>query len=238
MAPSLEFSRNGSDLIAIPHLHCIYRYGVSVADEWHLIGLLLDYSEHNDEIVIRCWDVDDGQVLLIQSADALPPWVDQIGPDQCRHRCWIRSGHVLLLAPADLSSASLSLASALELLRGQTTTNPKSQTMITSPRAVHQVIQETIQTVQADGLRHRTPLAVPRSVAYLLQHRPNLCAVACRLFFGTRQSTTTTTTTTVFIISRYLRGLGLDHTRHGSDAVCHVANRHYRYLEDRTRVFP
>lgn len=94
----------------IPHLRAICRYGVSVADEWFAIdmmfGFLRNHSSHSfssnlintkmeqasvvaPTIVAQCWDVEDGQILLIEAAEHLPAWMDQIGPSHCRHRCWI-----------------------------------------------------------------------------------------------------------------------------------------------------
>lgn len=122
--PSNSISRCRSGR-AIPHLRAQCRYGVSVADEWFLIGCLLRYTamESNTTIMVaECWDVDDGQVVLIESAPDLPDWVDALGPDACRHRCWIQAGRVGLVNPSatDLfnqhcSPPPLSLAQALDV---------------------------------------------------------------------------------------------------------------------------
>jgi hypothetical protein len=116
--------------LMIPHLRAVCRYGVSVADEWQAIQLLLSQrfdrettvddgiitttTLHKYQMVTECWDVDDGQVLLIEASEHLPRWVDDIGPDQCRHRCWIVSHDTF----SECEIRGLALTPQCKMLRG------------------------------------------------------------------------------------------------------------------------
>jgi hypothetical protein len=201
----------------IPHLRAVCQYGVSVADEWMLIHKMLEFSALHDlhlndptntgttkhvELAIECWDVDDGQVLLIESADVLPDWVDRIGPINCRHRCWIRAGRVQLIAPMDMEevavatdddqstgmSTSLSLEQSLAALvslsleQALTALQQNDPARVSAPSRVNLAIQATCQRVDKSTKWHTTAIAVPRSVAWLVRSRPDLVAAACQAF--------------------------------------------------------
>jgi hypothetical protein len=166
---------------AVPHLRGRCRCGASVADGWRAVGLLLGYTAARRDgprprLAVECWDVADGQVLLIEAAEHLPAWVDRIGPERCRRRCWIVNGSVRLIAPSSAESKEeLSLAGALQLLA-------EGSERVSSPPAVNRVIRETVDRVASQQHLHRAAIAVPRSVAVLLRNRPDLVATASGLF--------------------------------------------------------
>lgn len=166
----------------IPHLRAVCRYGVSVADEWNLIALVQEFSAQNEEVAVECWDLDDGQVLLIQSALELPSWVDEIGPEHCRRRCWIRKGKLCLIQPKETRQLqTLSLQSALSLLAS---TSESSTEQVVIPSRVNQAIRTAIQHYckKSASLHHTAAVAVPRAVAALIKSRPDLAAAACNAF--------------------------------------------------------
>jgi hypothetical protein len=161
---------------AVPHLRTVCYYDVSVADEWMLVGLVLEYSRQNEKIAVSCWDRDDGQFLLVQSALVLPEWVETIGPQQCRHRCWIQRGGIYLIQPTSENEGQeveMTLEGALEMLYNN---RASLDSKITS------VILETVSRIQSAPRYHKTALAVPRVVATLAKHRPDLIAAACNSF--------------------------------------------------------
>ena len=187
----------------IPHLRAICRYGANVADEWAAIKYVLEFSRSGtsgkkwSKIAIECWDVQDGQILLIESANVLPPWVDHIGPEACRRRCWIRKGRIQLLSPKNgvenpESIFSLSLQAALEALgqqqKGETAASlTTTNCIIETPEVVQTVIHDCIVRFLSFGTSgngenhtsdHKAALAVPRSVACLIQQRPDLVNAA------------------------------------------------------------
>jgi len=213
----------------IPHLRAICRYGANVADEWMAISLILAFTsqqinnnqgnhdrKNNDnddvgDLVVECWDVQDGQILLIESANVLPEWVDDIGPEACRHRCWIRQGKVVLIEPSsedkhDHFHNKLELGGALDILR-QDKLSGKS--LVEESDLVQRAILECIQryipsanntvatshsddahTIQGvkdesnkkSSQKHKAAIAVPRTVAFLIKQRPDLVNAAIVAF--------------------------------------------------------
>jgi hypothetical protein len=169
----------------IPHLRSQVHYGVSVADEWKFIQAMMQYTAANDKnIVVECWDVDDGQVLLIESALELPAWVDAIGPEACRHRCWIRHGKILLIKPDANAVTEPTTAHALSLQQALTLLQQRTSPLVVSYPNVDAVLQQSFsqKLVPPKKQRHCAAVVVPRSVATLMKYRPDLVALACNAF--------------------------------------------------------
>lgn len=172
------------------HLRASLEYSIAVADEWMLIGQILEFSKEDNNLVAECWDLDDGQVLLIQSSHHLPKWVDEIGPGHCRHRCWIHNGQLSLIAPSfrdgNPEPEPLSLSEALKVFKS------KESLIKTSPRMTECIVQ-TVQRVRNSELRHRAACAIPRSVLQLMKDRPDLIDAACNAFAQCRDLPKTNT---------------------------------------------
>ena len=188
----------------IPHLRAIGRYGVCVNDEWCLIGLVLDFLENFAGnsimpygIAVECWDMDDGQILLIEGAPFIPQWIDAIEPDQCSHRCWIctsnihttlsvskkRGWDLLLLRPLHvLQTEPLHLGDAVQLLANHQFENTTSVVEI-APTQMEEAILKRIRLGQTELQQcHRAAVVLPASVVQLFHRRPDLIATACQMF--------------------------------------------------------
>ena len=78
--------------------------GDNVEDEWFIISLLFYLSEKIPDIVIQIND-QDGEILLIESADYLPKWAQE--PDLAKNRVYIYKGKIHLIpianSPAQLT---------------------------------------------------------------------------------------------------------------------------------------
>eukprot|EP00659_Diplonema_papillatum_P017408 gene17408-26749_t len=70
-------------------------FGENGEDEWYVTGLLLKVSAEIDDVLVHVVD-SDGQFLLIEAADALPPWMDPEGMD---NRIFLRNGYVIAIPP-------------------------------------------------------------------------------------------------------------------------------------------
>lgn len=169
---------------SIPHLRGACYYGANVVDEWMAIAMMKRWSaqrlllhqqqqqkqhqHHNkqqieDVVAMQFWDVQDGHVLLIQTADVLPEWVDRIGPQACRYRCWMVNGQVVLLAPnqnrSSISTTStttknLSLTEAFQTLcqwcSSATTVVADNNVCVSRPQAVQEALHEYLQPLEQD----------------------------------------------------------------------------------------
>ena len=84
-------------------LHGKVIIGDNVEDEWYIISLLFYLSEKLP-VVIQVHD-QDGEILLIESADYLPKWAQE--PELAQNRVYIYQGNVHLIpiaqSPAELT---------------------------------------------------------------------------------------------------------------------------------------
>ncbi|PWZ02667.1 SGT1-domain-containing protein [Testicularia cyperi] len=89
---------NGDSVLQPSHLVLRLRTGGEcIEDEWLAIHLLLQATLTLTRYDIIC-DVEneDGQILLIEAADALPDWIT---PENATNRVWLYGGHMHLLPP-------------------------------------------------------------------------------------------------------------------------------------------
>jgi hypothetical protein len=139
-------------------------------DEWMAIDMLLELSNMRDDIAVSCWDVQDGQVILVQTAEVLPEWVDQDPSDTHRFACWLQQGHIQLFRRSHVT-----IQQALEML------SKKNEDY--SIPVVQQSLQAWLTNVCSQArLTHRMPLVVPRTLAHLIRQRPDLIHVAIQAF--------------------------------------------------------
>ncbi|WVQ80382.1 hypothetical protein IAT38_002487 [Cryptococcus sp. DSM 104549] len=69
------------------------RVGDAVDDEWLVVWLLKEVSKKWEELIISIRDTD-GEFLLIEAANELPPWVS---PENAENRLWLQAAHLHLL---------------------------------------------------------------------------------------------------------------------------------------------
>mmetsp|Transcript_57022 Transcript_57022/g.64486 ORF Transcript_57022/g.64486 Transcript_57022/m.64486 type:complete len:687 (-) Transcript_57022:105-2165(-) len=173
---------NNSESKSVPHLRAYCRYGPSVQDEWMAIYYISELTkaiknDNKGELVALAWDVQDGQVALIQMADLLPTWLDEDPTDNHRYACWIQDGNIQILRKPHIT-----LIDALYELKGRRT---KYTTMITTsshPRIQHALMYWLELNVQAASVCQRTPMILPRKVARVFQNRPELLSTAIQAF--------------------------------------------------------
>jgi hypothetical protein len=162
----------------VPHLRGSCSYGPSVSDEWAMIGAVMEISRHKlNTVMIKLWDADDGQILLIESAMVLPEWVDEIGPVACEHRCWVVQGKVTLIRP-NLANEPLSLKDAIQCIREKKLTQRLSSVQAAVEKRLAP-FDFALKNPWKD-VSHRTSIVLPRQIAFLLHKFPTLlqCSVA------------------------------------------------------------
>jgi hypothetical protein len=59
----------------LKYLHGLTNYGDSVEDEWLVVFILRELSKQFPNVWVRVVDTD-GEFLLIEAANALPPWLN------------------------------------------------------------------------------------------------------------------------------------------------------------------
>jgi hypothetical protein len=152
------------------------RYGPCVADEWRAIQAVLDFTatiekDDNNNIIVECWDEDDGPVLLIQAADDLPTVLAEHSDTGGRYRSWIYRGQVyFLLASPD---QELSMSQAWSLLLDE------NKSLTVASAAVQSIIATSSPGQHGDADQwHRTAVVVPTDLAGLCTNYPRLIHAA------------------------------------------------------------
>ena len=102
----MDFRDGKGKTVAIPHLKAIVKYGPNPIDEYYALAIILTLThdlchQYNIHTAVSCWDVDDGQIVLIEGAHSLPSWVDDtVGVHGMRNRVYIVNGTIQLLNPS------------------------------------------------------------------------------------------------------------------------------------------
>ncbi|KAL3904751.1 MAG: hypothetical protein SGILL_009947 [Bacillariaceae sp.] len=167
----------------VPHLRAYCRYGPSVLDEWMAISYLRELTTSIQQqqgtmmIAGMAWDVQDGQVMLIQLADLLPEWLDEDSSDNQRFSCWLVNGNLQLLRKSHLS-----LRDALQHLRKLGKTVPQSSTHPMLQKALLYWLELNQEESKVSQQQQRTPMVLPRKVARFFQSRPELIHTAIQAF--------------------------------------------------------
>ena len=193
-------SHDSSDGTVVPHLRAVLRYGHSIADEWCAVAVMYHMmhvlkTQHNTRVAVEMIDADDGQFLLIEAADALPDWVDELGVDGMRHRVWLLDGSVRLLPPSERgkNDGGMSQVAALHSLQS----SPSNGATV-APSAVQDMIMTKIQpfldALQSRNSRamaipsaisdhmHRAAMVLPLDVAVLIRNQPHIIPAAVHAF--------------------------------------------------------
>ena len=198
-----------------PHLRAYCRYGPSVQDGWMALRYAMEFvqqstrnnrtdetttgdgnNSNNDarrerDVVASMWDVQDGQAILIQLADLLPPWLDEDPTDNHRYACWIDHSGTLQL----LRKPHIALRDALhELSRNRTKqqqklnleatdkTSTKKSSSSSHPKLHEALVYWLDLNQEASFVHQRTPMVLPRTVARVFEERPELLQTALQAF--------------------------------------------------------
>ncbi|KAI9477077.1 SGT1 protein-domain-containing protein [Zychaea mexicana] len=158
-----------------PYLHGITHFGDCIHDEWFIVYLLRLITEKIANTVATLYD-NDGDVLLIEAAMALPAWLD---PSNSQNRVALYKGDVHIIpmprTPADLIQVPVALtqARAVEIIR-----NPRIETRADA------AIQEVIDARKAThDERHLARCTLPAHAAYVLLQHPQLLPLAVEAFY-------------------------------------------------------
>ena len=157
--------------------------GDNVEDEWFTISLLLELSKLNPDLVIRVVD-QDGEVLLIETADHLPKWAQD--PNEADGRAFLHQGELHLIpvaqTPAQLTPMPAgpppSIPDAANVVR-------RFSRITRAPNEVQTALKKRIGGYPADwsNFQHYSHYVVPSKVKILLDKHPTYCARAIRAFY-------------------------------------------------------
>jgi len=164
----------------IPHLRAFCRYGPSVQDSWMAIRYVIDFIKapgddlKKRDIVASAWDVQDGQVILVQLANLLPSWLDEDSSDNRRYACWIDQEGDLQL----LRKPCITLKGALQELNRRRLAGMR----LTDLKLNEALVYWLDLNVEAASVHQRCPMVLPRSVARGFRERSDLLRTAIQAY--------------------------------------------------------
>ncbi|KAE8740394.1 hypothetical protein FOCC_FOCC014098 [Frankliniella occidentalis] len=162
-----------------PHLHGTTHFGDNIEDEWFIVYLLIQLTKDIPGLVVRVIDTD-GEFLLIEAADFLPPWAD---PETCGQRVYLYQGEVHFIPPTNTNDSEdepknlIPVVDAIQLIRSC----PKNTR---APQPIQNAIKERIEGYPSKIKEdlHRTTISIPAEISALLKDNPSLIASAVRAF--------------------------------------------------------
>ena len=116
---SLRFALQPTRADIPRHLGACVRFGDNVEDEWLCVSLLFAITKHFPDVIVQMHD-NDGEMLLIEAADALPRWLE---PDTSDNRIFVVGGKLHIVPPPSAAPgcaglpAEPTLAQALAIVR-------------------------------------------------------------------------------------------------------------------------
>ena len=160
------------------------RFGDNVEDEWFVVALLRKITEEVEGAVARVED-GDGEVLLIEAADALPGWAQE--PEAARGRAFLHRGRVHLVPmasrPSDLTPfpGLMSGEPAVECF-ARAVANPVFRTE--ASQAVQKTVADRLGKRPGDWSDnlHYVHALLPAKAAQMLHRSPQLISTVLQRF--------------------------------------------------------
>mmetsp|Transcript_8473 Transcript_8473/g.25455 ORF Transcript_8473/g.25455 Transcript_8473/m.25455 type:complete len:490 (+) Transcript_8473:124-1593(+) len=79
---ALRFEKGSSEEVTgFNHIYGFLWFGPNIDDEWHAVKVLYILTERIPGLIAQIIDLDDGELLLIESADHLPSWIESHNGD-------------------------------------------------------------------------------------------------------------------------------------------------------------
>ncbi|KAI8055786.1 SGT1 protein-domain-containing protein [Syncephalis plumigaleata] len=150
-------------------------FGDCIDDEWFIVFLLREISRYYTDVVIQVND-NDGEFLLIEAAAYLPGWLE---PDTSEHRVFLYQGelHIIPLEVADRNTIP-TLDQALNAIRDSSVpTRASAMVQQMALRRIENYPKKAQQNI------HRATCILPKQIAHLLCHEPQLVAPAVEAFY-------------------------------------------------------
>ncbi|KAH9414463.1 hypothetical protein DERP_014607 [Dermatophagoides pteronyssinus] len=154
-------------------------YGENIDDEWFIVFLLKLLTKFDDQLFVRIQD-EDGEFLLIESADYLPRWAQE--PSRTLDRVFIYRGQIHLVSSKfvgkDLNKRKF-IWDCIRFIES----NPKQTELNQSIQHCIQNRIEIFQPINIQRLYHNAHCLLPIQLAILLDYHPELISAAIRSYY-------------------------------------------------------
>ncbi|XP_029646832.1 protein ecdysoneless homolog isoform X1 [Octopus sinensis] len=163
------------------HLHGCTHFGDNIQDEWFVVYLLCQLTQHFSGLVAKVSDNDE-EFLLIEAADVLPEWLN---PTTSENRILIKDGELHII-PMPTSSKDLdwlplftpTLQEAIQAIHQHS-----SETLASAE--IRKVIKQRLECYPEKITQdfHSAYCYIPAGLAVALTQRPSLIAAGVNAFY-------------------------------------------------------
>ena len=177
---------NGSGDHRRNFLHGKVHVGDNVEDEWYVVSLLLELSKIHPDLVIRITD-QDGELLLIETADRLPRWAQD--PEQADGRAFIHRGDLHLIpiaqSPGQLTPMPMAVTPGDQTLNMAADIVRRFSDVTRAADDVQEGLRARLGNYPGDwsAFQHYTHMFLLPKAKYLLDKHPQLAAKAITAFY-------------------------------------------------------
>ena len=171
---------------ALARLRAFVDFGDDVDDAWALAHLARELSLREDVAATRVWD-DDGEFLLIETAETLPGWVT---PERATGTTFLRRGALCVVDAERAAGASTSTSveavtvGAVEMLLRDGDSGEEGSSTYALSAETQRTLRRRLDAFPARMRenRHDAFAMLPASVAHVLHHDPQLVSAAIDSF--------------------------------------------------------
>ncbi|KAK9306451.1 hypothetical protein QLX08_002948 [Tetragonisca angustula] len=150
----------------LPHIYVRLRFDEDISDEWFVVFLIFKLTQIFDGLIAKVID-SDGEFLLIEAANALPPWAN---PETCENHVFVYNGELYIVR--EKYKTLLDLLNNLQ----------ERPYLFKASEKVQDILKKRINMYpnEIERRRHKARVFLPEKAVSILQQEPRLIALVIR----------------------------------------------------------
>ncbi|XP_054009481.1 protein ecdysoneless [Hylaeus anthracinus] len=162
----IENSTSIEESDILPHIYVSLHFDEDISDEWFVVFLIFKLTQTFDGLITKLVD-SDGEFLLIEAANVLPPWAN---PETCENHTFIRNGELHIVR-----EKYKSLSDVLNNIQ-------ESPYLSKASDKVQDVLKKRISIYpnEIKKRHHKARVFLPEKAVSILHQQPGLIAPAIR----------------------------------------------------------
>ncbi|KOX70685.1 Protein SGT1 like protein [Melipona quadrifasciata] len=150
----------------LPHVYVRLRFDEDISDEWFVVFLIFKLTQIFDGLIAKVID-SDGEFLLIEAANALPPWAN---PETCENHVFVYNGELYIVR--EKYKTLLDLLNNLQ----------ERPYLFKASEKVQDILKKRINMYpnEIERRHHKARVFLPEKAVSILQQEPRLIALIIR----------------------------------------------------------
>lgn len=150
----------------LPHIYVRLRFDEDISDEWFVVFLIFKLTQIFDGLIAKVID-SDGEFLLIEAANALPPWAN---PETCENHVFVYNGELYIVR--EKYKTLLDLLNNLQ----------ERPYLFKASEKVQDILKKRINMYpnEIERRHHKARVFLPEKAVSILQQEPRLIALIIR----------------------------------------------------------